>query len=66
MALNTTSARPQWLTDELVEDMKKEVIECPNPYTEADVAALELDGDMDIKRYNAYVSKSTLTEYGLL
>lgn len=66
MASNIVLARPEWLTDELIEDMKKEVAECPNPYTEAEIAKLELDGDMDIKRYNAYVAKSTLTEYSLL
>lgn len=66
MELNTYRPRPDWLTDDKIKRLKQDLIECPNPYTDEEVAELEYDGDVDIRRHNAYTAKKTLKHFGLL
>ncbi|MEE0859430.1 MAG: hypothetical protein U0M12_08205 [Acutalibacteraceae bacterium] len=66
MDLNTYSQRPDWLTDEIVEELKKDLVRCSNPYTEEEVEELECDGYIDIKRANAKTAKDILVKYGIL
>lgn len=66
MDSDTSSKRPDWLTDEAVEELKSDLVACPNPYTKEDIANIEMDALVDIARYNAYVAKDILTAYGLI
>ena len=66
MESNTYPPRPEWLTDEQIESFRKTLRECPNPYTEEDIKNWIYDGDMDVRRSNAYTAKRILTKYGLL
>lgn len=66
MELNTYPKRPDWLTDDKIKKLKQELIECPNPYTEEELAELKYDGDVDIRRHNAYTALKTLKRFGLL
>ncbi len=66
MESNTYPPRPEWLTDEQIEVLRQCLRECPNPYTEEDIKNWIYDGDMDVRRSNAYTAKRILTKYGLL
>lgn len=66
MESDTSLKRPEWLTDEQIEKFRKTLRECPNPYTEEDIKHWVYDGNMDIKRSNAYTAKRILSKYGLL
>ena len=73
MESNTYPKRPEWLTDEQVESLRKTLRECPNPYTDEEIRHLEYGGDefdlnisTDIKRSMAHTAKTLLTKYGLL
>ena len=65
MASNTKNL-PEWLTDEAIAVMKKDLEKCSNPYTQEEVEALPLDGTRDMRRYNAHVAKEILTKYGII
>ena len=65
MELNTYPKRPDWLTDNKIKELKKDLEECV-PYTEEELAELEYDGDVDIGRHNAYTALKTLKYFGLL
>lgn len=66
MALNTSDYdRPEWLTDKVVEELRHDIAICPNPYTDSEVANLEFDGNVDMKRDNAYMAIKTLNKYGI-
>lgn len=58
--------RPEWLTDELISILKKDLEMCPNPYTKEDILNLSLDGLIETERYNAYNAKDILSTYGLI
>lgn len=68
MESNISFKRPEWLTDEEIEDMKKMIAKCPNPMTEEEFKHLDLDFDgyMDSNRLNAYKAKEILTKYGII
>lgn len=66
MDSNTYLQRPDWLTDELIKDLKDQLDDCPNPYTAEEARNIPLDGDMDLKRYNAYTAKKILAKYGFM
>ena len=58
--------RPEWLTDELISILKKDLEMCSNPYTKEDILNLSLDGLIEMERYNAYNAKDILSTYGLM
>ena len=66
MELNTYPKRPDWLTDEVVKEMKQTLKDCQNPYTQEDIDDLEFDGAIDFKRLHAYDALEILSKYGLL
>ncbi len=66
MESNTTIKRPEWLTDEKIEEYRGYIADCDNPYTKEEVVALPFDGARDMKRYRAYMAIEALTEYGLM
>ena len=66
MESNIYPERPEWLTDEQIESLRESLRECPNPYTKEDIKNWIYDGDMDVRRSNAYTAKRILTKYGLL
>lgn len=61
-----TQAKPDWLTEEVINDLKNDLLICPNPYTDEDIKRLPLDGKIDIRRSNAKTAKEILSKYGLL
>ena len=61
-----TQAKPDWLTEEVINDLKNDLLICPNPYTDEDIKRLPLDGEIDIRRSNAKTAKEILSKYGLL
>lgn len=66
MDSNINLQKPDWLTDSAIASLKKDIMECPTPYTKEEVEELEYDGLIDMKRYNAYVAKKLLTKYGMI
>lgn len=64
MALNTRL--PSWLTEQKISELRKSIVECPNPYTEDEVAQFALDEPCDLRRYNAYSAKQILKHYGII
>jgi len=71
MKSNTQVTRPNWLTDSRVSEMRQEIKECNNPYTDAELADIEYDSDfsdsgLDLKRLRAYHAIETLKKYNLL
>ena len=66
MDSNTSKSRPAWLTDEEIHKMRRRLRECPNPYTDEDIDALELDDpNFSFARANARTAKRLLTKYGI-
>ena len=65
MDFNTSLKRPDWLTDEEIADLRQELKECPNPYTDEEELALENDAPFDVARSNAHFAKKLLTKYGI-
>ncbi len=58
--------RPQWLTDEAIASMRQDLKDCPNPYTDEDMANMENDDpNFSIIRFGAYNAKRLLTKYGI-
>ena len=66
MELNTYPPKPDWLTEEVIESLKEDLKNCPNPYTDKDIDELLFDGDLDIQRANAHTAKQVLEKYGLI
>lgn len=72
MESNTQKKRPDWLTDEVVAEMKQAIKECDNPYTTSDEIpfdGFELGGEyseLEWKRYIAFRYIKLLTIYNLL
>lgn len=71
MKSNTQIARPNWLTDSRIAEMRQEIKACNNPYTEAELANIECDSDfsdsgLNLKRLRAYHAIETLKKYNLL
>ncbi len=66
MKSSTYLKRPDWLTDEMIEKMRKDIKDCSNPYTDEDVKELELDGVIDFQRLNARHALRVLGKYRLL
>ncbi len=72
MESNTPKKRPDWLTDEVVAEMKQAIKACDNPYTTSD--EIPFDGfdidsehnELDGKRFNAFCYIRLLTIYDLL
>lgn len=58
--------RPDWLNEQRIAELKKEIDNCPNAYTEDDVKQIGLDENCDLRRYNAYNAKQILTHYGII
>lgn len=65
MESNTSKPRPWWLTDEEIANLRQELKECPNPYTDEEELALEYDAPFDVMRSNAHTAKKILTKYGI-
>ena len=63
--MKSNIARPKWLTDEAITELRNDIAKCPNPYTKEDVDNIELDGSFDAIRLNAYEAIDTLTYYGI-
>jgi predicted kinase len=63
--MESNISKPEWLTDEIIEDMRNDIAICSNPYTENDIDNLYFDGELDQLRLNAYNAIKTLTEYGI-
>lgn len=66
MDLNKKIPTPDWLTDELIEELKINIAECDDPYTDEEMAQIDFDGDIDWKRYNAAAAKDILLKYGII
>lgn len=66
MDLNKNIPTPDWLTDELIEELKDSIAKCDNPYTDEEMAQIDFDGDMDWKRYNAAAAKDILLKDGII
>lgn len=63
---SSITAKPDWLNDEVIKELKQAIVDCPNPYTEEDYAKWVYDSEIDIKKSNAYKAKRILEKYGLL
>lgn len=64
MELNTQ--RPWWLTDEIIEQLKKDLEAFPNPYEGAPPETdFEFDGLVDMKREKAQSALDILTKYNI-
>lgn len=68
MESDTQNKRPDWLTDSRVAELRQEIKECDNPYTDAEVEAIPLDGDdmIDFDRLNTHHAIKILKKYNLL
>lgn len=68
MESNIQLKRPDWLTDSRIAEMRQEIKDCDNPYTDAELDDLEYDADdeLDLKRLYAYHAIKTLTKYNLI
>lgn len=52
-------------SEEEIEEMKRLIKECDEPYTEQDVLKCEYDGECDVDRMGAYMAIKTLTRLGI-
>lgn len=66
MDSNTNIPKPDWLTDDLIEELKIDIAECDNPYTDEEMDKIDFDGVIDWKRYNAAAAKDILLKYGII
>ena len=66
MDLNSNTRRPEWLTDDKVEQYKAYLAECDNPYTDEELDEIGLDAMLDIERLQAYHARIVLEKYGLM
>ena len=57
--------KPDWLTDEVIENLRNDIVNCPDPYTKEDIEKWGLDEAFDVERLNAYEAIDTLTHYGI-
>lgn len=64
--MDSNIPKPDWLTDELIEELKLNIAECDNPYTDEEVGKINFDDYIDWKRYNAAIAKDILTKYGIV
>ena len=64
--MNSNIPKPDWLTDELIEELKIDIAECDNPYTDEEMDQIDFDGSIDWKRYNAAAAKDILSKYGII
>jgi len=65
MDSNTSKSLPWWLTDQEIKILRRRVKECPNPYTDEEMDAIEYDGAYDPVRFAAHESKRILLKYGI-
>lgn len=66
MDSNKNIPKPDWLTDELIDEMKTDIADCDNPYTYEEMNEIDFDGYIDWRRYNAAAAKDILTKYGII
>ena len=66
MVTNTDLKRPDWLTDEVIAELRNDLAASPKPYTHEEVCNLGFDGTMDTARYDAYKAKTILEKFGLI
>lgn len=52
-------------SEEEIEEMKRLIKECDEPYTKHDVLNCEFDGKCDADRMGAYMAIKTLTRLGI-
>lgn len=64
--MDSSTQRPKWLTDEKIAEMRAWIDNCPNPYTDQEIAELELDAPFDLERMRANTAIRVLTKYGVL
>ena len=63
--MDSSIKRPDWLTDDVIEEMRHDIQICPEPYTQKDILNWEYDGEYDQTRLNAYNAIRTLKKYGI-
>lgn len=63
MASDTSNKK---LSEKQINMLRKFISECDNPYTEEEMKNWVYDGDMDMKRANAYEAMQILKKHGLL
>lgn len=64
--MNSNIPKPDWLTDELIEELKIDIAKCENPYTDEEMEKIDFDGYIDWDRYNAAAAKDILSKYGII
>lgn len=64
--MDSNIPKPDWLTDELIEELKIDIAECDNPYTDEEMNKIDFGGSIDWKRYNATAAKDILLKYGII
>lgn len=66
MDSNIFPERPDWLTDWQIKVFRQSLKDCPNPYTDEEIEAMENDDPaFSIMRANARTALDILTEYGI-
>ena len=66
MDLNTSSNLPEWLDEETIEMLRKDLEGYDNLYTREDEMNIPFDGTYDVKRSRAYHANRILSKYGLI
>ena len=63
--MNSNIPKPDWLTDELIEELKDSISKCDNPYSDEEMEKIDFDGYIDWGRYNAAAAKDILSKYNI-
>lgn len=63
--MESNTVRPDWLTDEVIEEMRHNIQTCSNPYTQEDISNWEYDGEYNQHKLNAYDAIRILNKYGI-
>ena len=42
--MNSNIPKPDWLNDELIEELKIDIAKCENPYTDEEMEKIDFDG----------------------
>lgn len=64
--MDSNIPKPNWLTDELIEELKINIAECDNPYTDEEMDKIDFNSFIDWKRYNAAAANEILAKYGIV
>lgn len=66
MASSIYPQKPEWLTDELIEALRKQLRENPKPLSDEELSHWQYDGYNDSKRLNSRRAYDILSHFGLL